>query len=97
VEEITMTYVVVAIWDLRRMVLPIAYFIEKPFQNWTRSRAVLQFSGEMALGLPEEAEAKVTPPAESSGGGTAATDSVSSSLGVRKGAGPNPQSAPARG
>ena len=36
VEEITFTYVVVKIWDNRRMVLPIVYFIEKPFQNWTR-------------------------------------------------------------
>ncbi len=37
VEEITLTYVVVRIWDLRRLVLPISYFIETPFQNWTRS------------------------------------------------------------
>jgi len=36
IEEITLTYVVVRIWDLRRLVLPITYFIEKPFQNWTR-------------------------------------------------------------
>jgi hypothetical protein len=36
VEEITTTYVVVRIWDLRRMLLPLTYFIEKPFQNWTR-------------------------------------------------------------
>lgn len=36
VEDITLTYVVVRIWDLRRLVLPITYFIEKPFQNWTR-------------------------------------------------------------
>lgn len=39
VEEITLTYVVVAIWDLRRLILPISYFIEKPFQNWTRVSA----------------------------------------------------------
>jgi len=39
VEEITLTYVVVRIWDLRRLVLPITYFIEKPFQNWTRVSA----------------------------------------------------------
>ena len=39
VEEITLTYVVVRIWDLRRLVLPISYFIETPFQNWTRSSA----------------------------------------------------------
>jgi small-conductance mechanosensitive channel len=36
IEEITLTYVVVKIWDLRRLVLPTTYFIEKPFQNWTR-------------------------------------------------------------
>jgi small-conductance mechanosensitive channel len=36
VEEITLTFVVVRIWDLRRLVLPITYFTEKPFQNWTR-------------------------------------------------------------
>ncbi len=36
VEEITLTYIVVRIWDLRRLVIPISYFIEKPFQNWTR-------------------------------------------------------------
>ena len=39
IEEITLTYVVVRIWDLRRLILPITYFIEKPFQNWTRSSA----------------------------------------------------------
>lgn len=39
VEEITLTYVVVNIWDRRRLVLPISYFIEKPFQNWTRTTA----------------------------------------------------------
>ncbi|MBL7698227.1 MAG: mechanosensitive ion channel [Chitinophagaceae bacterium] len=41
VEEITLTYVVVNIWDQRRLILPINYFIEKPFQNWTRSSADL--------------------------------------------------------
>jgi small-conductance mechanosensitive channel len=39
IEEITLTYVVVRIWDLRRLVVPITYFIEKPFQNWTRTSA----------------------------------------------------------
>jgi small-conductance mechanosensitive channel len=39
IEEITLTYVVVRIWDLRRLILPITYFIEKPFQNWTRVSA----------------------------------------------------------
>lgn len=36
VEEITLTYVVVRFWDLRRMVMPISHFLEKPFQNWSR-------------------------------------------------------------
>ena len=39
IEDITLTYVVVRIWDLRRLVVPITYFIEEPFQNWTRSSA----------------------------------------------------------
>jgi small-conductance mechanosensitive channel len=36
VEEIGLTNVVVKVWDLRRLVLPVSYFLEKPFQNWTR-------------------------------------------------------------
>ncbi len=39
IEEITLTYVVVKIWDQRRLVVPSTYFFEKPFQNWTRSSA----------------------------------------------------------
>lgn len=39
IEELTLTYVVVRIWDNRRLVLPINYFLEKPFQNWTRRSA----------------------------------------------------------
>lgn len=39
IEEVTLTYVVVRIWDLRRLIIPITYFIEKPFQNWTRVSA----------------------------------------------------------
>ncbi len=41
IEEITSTYVVVRIWDLRRLILPITYFTEKPFENWTRTSADL--------------------------------------------------------
>jgi small-conductance mechanosensitive channel len=41
IEEVTLTYVVVRIWDLRRLIVPITYFIEKPFQNWTRVSADL--------------------------------------------------------
>lgn len=41
IEEITATYVVVRLWDWRRMVLPLSYFIEHPFQNWTRTSGSL--------------------------------------------------------
>ena len=41
IEEITLTYVVVRIWDERRLVVPITYFLERPFQNWTRTSAEL--------------------------------------------------------
>src|SRR6266404_1594426 len=41
IEEITLTYVVVKLWDLRRMILPITYFLDKPFQNWTRTSSEL--------------------------------------------------------
>lgn len=35
IEDIKLTYVVVRIWDDRRMIVPVSYFLEKPFQNWT--------------------------------------------------------------
>jgi small-conductance mechanosensitive channel len=41
IEEIRSTYVVVRIWDLRRLVVPLTYFIEKPFQNWTRESSAI--------------------------------------------------------
>lgn len=41
VEEITATYVVVCIWDWRRLILPLSYVIQNPFQNWTRETARL--------------------------------------------------------
>lgn len=41
IEEITSGYVVVRIWDERRMVVPLVWFIENPFQNWTRTSAEL--------------------------------------------------------
>jgi small-conductance mechanosensitive channel len=41
IEDITLTYVVVRLWDLRRLVVPITYFIEQPFQNWTRTSSNL--------------------------------------------------------
>ncbi|MDP1955127.1 MAG: mechanosensitive ion channel [Polaromonas sp.] len=39
VEEITGTYVVLKIWDERRLIIPLQWFIENPFQNWTRKSA----------------------------------------------------------
>lgn len=39
IEEINLTYVVVRVWDKRRLVVPTTYFIENTFQNWTRSSA----------------------------------------------------------
>jgi len=39
VEEISSTYVVIRLWDWRRLVLPLSYFLERPFQNWTRKDA----------------------------------------------------------
>jgi len=41
IEEITSTYVIVKIWDERRLVVPLSFFIEQPFENWTRRRGDL--------------------------------------------------------
>ena len=41
VEEITTTYVVIRIWDQRRLIVPLSHFIEKPFENWTRESAAI--------------------------------------------------------
>lgn len=41
IEEITSTYVTVRVWDQRRLIVPLNYFIEKPFQNWTRNSSEL--------------------------------------------------------
>ena len=41
IEEINATYVVVRLWDWRRMVLPLTYFMQTPFQNWTRESSAL--------------------------------------------------------
>ena len=39
IEEINLTSVIVRLWDRRRLILPITYFVETPFENWTRSEA----------------------------------------------------------
>jgi small-conductance mechanosensitive channel len=49
IEEITLTYVVVHIWDDRRLVLPSTYFTTKPFENWTRQHSELLGSVEFDL------------------------------------------------
>lgn len=41
IEQVTLSYVVVRIWDLRRLVVPVTHFIEHPFENWTRTSADL--------------------------------------------------------
>jgi hypothetical protein len=51
IEEITLTYVVVHIWDDRRLIVPLSDFIEKPFQNWTRVSAQLLGIGPPLGGL----------------------------------------------
>jgi len=57
IEEITLTYVVIKIWDLRRLILPISYFIEKPFQSWSRGQEGLSTAIKIYVGyaLPVEA------------------------------------------
>jgi len=47
VEDIASTYVVIRLWDWRRLVVPLSYFIERPFQNWTRDTQSL--IGSIAL------------------------------------------------
>jgi small-conductance mechanosensitive channel len=56
IEEITSAYVVVRIWDLRRLVVPLGYFLQKPFQNWTRSGAdlIAQVTLEVDYSTPVE-------------------------------------------
>lgn len=49
VEEITLTYVVVRLWDRRRLVLPTTFFLEEPFENWTRKQS--QVIGTVSLFL----------------------------------------------
>lgn len=49
IEQIALTYVVVRIWDLRRLVVPISYFVENSFENWTKSSS--QVLGSVHLEL----------------------------------------------
>nr|WP_183217113.1 mechanosensitive ion channel domain-containing protein [Actinoplanes campanulatus] len=47
IEEITLTYVVVQVWDDRRLILPTSYFTTKPFQNWTRTGSAVLGTAEI--------------------------------------------------
>jgi small-conductance mechanosensitive channel len=47
IEELTLTYVAVQIWDDRRLVLPTSYFTTKPFQNWTRTGSAVLGTAEL--------------------------------------------------
>jgi small-conductance mechanosensitive channel len=49
VEEITLTYVVVRVWDDRRLILPTSYFMNTPFENWTRNQAAVLGTVELDL------------------------------------------------
>ena len=49
IEEITLTYVVVRLWDERRLILPSTYFTQNPFTNWTRRSH--QLTGSLTLEL----------------------------------------------
>jgi small-conductance mechanosensitive channel len=63
VQEINSTYVVLGLWDLRQMIVPLSYFIEKPFENWTRDSTTLIGSVlfHLSYKVPIEAlRAKVT-------------------------------------
>ncbi|MDY7105318.1 MAG: mechanosensitive ion channel family protein [Actinomycetota bacterium] len=57
IEEITLTYIVVAIWDDRRLVLPSSYFVSNPFQHWTRTRSQLLGSTVMRFDYTIDAAA----------------------------------------
>ncbi|WP_018214912.1 mechanosensitive ion channel family protein [Salinispora vitiensis] len=46
IEELTLSYVVLRIWDDRRLILPTSYFTSQPFQNWTRSEAAVLGTAE---------------------------------------------------
>ena len=52
IEDITLTYVVIHVWDDRRLIVPTSYLMSVPFENWTRKESAL-------LGTPEEIVARL--------------------------------------
>ena len=63
IEEITMTYVVVQVWDERRLVLPCTYFTNQPFESWTRKSDRVLGTVFMLVGIPGLLMAGVLTPA----------------------------------
>jgi small-conductance mechanosensitive channel len=57
IEEINLTYVLVRLWDKRRLIVPIGYFLEKPFQNWTRTTTDLVGTVILKVGFTMPIEA----------------------------------------
>lgn len=57
VEDITLTYVVLHLWDDRRLVLPTSYFLKTPFENWTRTQSALLGTVELDLDWTAPVEA----------------------------------------
>jgi len=56
IEELTLTYVVLQIWDDRRLLLPTTYFTTKPFQNWTRTSSAVLGTAEIDVDWSTEIE-----------------------------------------
>jgi small-conductance mechanosensitive channel len=56
IEELTLTYVSVQIWDDRRLVLPTSYFTTKPFQNWTRTGSAVLGTAEIDVDWSTDVE-----------------------------------------
>jgi small-conductance mechanosensitive channel len=57
IEELTLTYVVLHVWDDRRLIMPTSYYTSKPFQNWTRSQAAVlgtvEVDADWSLPVPD--------------------------------------------
>ena len=56
IEELTLTYVAVQIWDDRRLLLPTSYFTSKPFQNWTRTGSAVLGTAELDVDFSTDVE-----------------------------------------
>jgi small-conductance mechanosensitive channel len=57
IEEITLTYVVVKVWDLRRLVVPMSHFLDKPFQNWSKVSPEILGTAELYVDYRTDVEA----------------------------------------